>query len=77
MERGARGRLRIAQNTSERVGRRPLDLRRQLLASFGACSPSRDRSSWRYRSPTGEEVKEGEVKLLSVEATKVGWKRIV
>ena len=79
MERGARERWKGAQDTSGRVGMRPLDLRQQPLASFVAYSPSRDHSSWKCRGPTERRVKggEGEMRLLSVETVTVGSGRIV
>lgn len=83
MGRGARRRPKVAQNTSERTGMRPLGLRQQLLASFVACSPSRDRSSWRYRGQMGGREGEGEgeewegEKLPSVETVTIGSERIV
>ena len=78
MERGAKGMQKVARNTSERIGMRPLDLRQQLLASFVACSPSQDHSSRRYRGLMERKAQEGEggMKLMSGTVT-VGLEQVV
>ena len=78
MEKGARGRLKMVQNTSERIEMRPSGLQQQLLSSFAACLPSRDHSSWRYRGLMEQKAqeREGEVKLTSVEVVTVGLELI-
>jgi hypothetical protein len=78
-KRGARGKVKVVESSSELVGMRPLGLLLLLIALCRECSPSRSHSSGRYRGLVEQKAqgRDGEVKLLSMATTFVGLERIV